>query len=200
MTDLTIEQQERVRRAQSSPRAPLAKVTVATVLFREKSDGTHEILTQLRSVPDPNYDPLYNMTREAVAESLQPKEHMLAAARRGIEEETGVSASGIIFYGADFKEIQAPPEFFSTRAEDLYVFTEPLMVTLTINGPQPWISVGFAGQVPSDWSPDMSKADGEALSPQWSTTADLLAELQAHPEKFFGLTYQLLLKVATELD
>ena len=187
-------------RAQSSTRSTLANVTVDTVLFREKGDGTHDVLTQLRSVSDPSYDPLYNMTREAVAESLQPKEHMLAAARRGIEEETGSSTDRVIFYGADFEEIQTPPEFFSTRTEDLYAFTEPLMVTLTINGPQPWISIGYAAKVPSDWSPDMSKADGEALSPEWLSPADLLRELQAHPEKFFGLTYQLLLKVATGLD
>lgn len=162
---------------------------VVGVLYKEV-EGEFLIMTQLRHVLDPSYDPLYDNTWEAIAETLNPGEDLFDGLWRGIEEECGVPV---------LRNSRPDTFTFSTGKGDLIISSFPLCMLQSVAEPQRWIGPAYPVKVPPDWKPDFSKGDGEATDARWWKPQELLDAIEKQPEQFMGLSAPALSHLAGKL-
>lgn len=168
-----------------------AKPVVVAIICKRSTDG-FRIMTQMRRVKNPAYDPLYDNTWEAVGETLQPGEDVVTAVVRGIREECGMQVSPW-WIRKDTDDLTQQPriedqiDFWMTTRGDRIILREPFAFVQSIGEPQPWLGPVFLVSVPPSWEPNFAKGDGEATEHRWWKPKDLLEEMQLHPEKFMGL-------------
>jgi 8-oxo-dGTP pyrophosphatase MutT (NUDIX family) len=174
----------------------MTTLVTAAAIFKYSENGPL-ILTQERSVQDKTYDPFYDKTYECPQGRLESNETFLDALFREVKEETGMDIKDVHILGSGFLPVAT--SIFSTRNEDEYYAVQPLLLTQTMKGPQPWLAAGFAVEVPLDWKPDYCKADGAASKEKWWTPEDLIQEIENSPRSFMGLSAPLLLNVAMHL-
>jgi len=171
------------------------RVVALSAIGRNHKVNGIQILTQIRHVSNPDYDPLYNNTIEICGETMKAGESVVETAIRGCWEEAGCPSSSVI------KIIGANGKMLSTRPEkDKILAFEPYYFVQQLRGPQPWIGPCFVVVVRDDFEPSLTQdKEKEVSGHRWRDPEELLEELQSKPEKFMGLHYPFLLKVCEDI-
>lgn len=155
------------------------KLVAVGVAFKRTPEGP-KIMTNLRKVQNPEYDPLYDNTWEAMGETVEPGEDMITALIRGFREECGVP---------DFKPLEiygAEEVTWSTGKGDTIQYLEPLCYLHGMGPPQPWTGPVFAVEVALNFEPNFDASDGEAIAVKWWDPVELRHEIKYHPKNFMG--------------
>lgn len=168
-------------------------VCVEAVVYSLHASGL-EILTQLRHVLNAEYDPLYDGTWEAMGETLEPDEDIIDALLRGLKEECGLAfktKSTIHGIGPDSR-------FKSDRGEAVTT-TQPLCYLHSTGEPQKWTGPLFLVEAPPDFVPSARFSEGEVADYRWWRPSELLAQIDATPDKFMAYHRQALRLAAEKL-
>lgn len=174
----------------------LANKLVVLAVVVQMREGRLQVLTQLRTVINQAYDPLYDGTQEVMGETAVEWEGPLDTLLRGLREELGTPGLGfddliIVGGGAD--------SFTTHPGEDAITGITPYYYVQQVQGPQPWAGPVFVVRIPDNMEPQLD-TEGEVGGFKWWDPEDLLAELRAHPEHFMGLHFPALLKVCQALS
>jgi len=172
----------------------LRVVALSAIVRNHKEEGI-QILTQIRNVSNPDYDPLYDNTIEVCGETMKAGESVVETAIRGCWEEAGCPVSSIIRIVGDNGNI------FSTRPDkDRILAFEPYYFVQQLRGPQPWIGPCFVVVVKDGFKPSLTQdKEKEVSSHRWRAPEELLEEARSNPERFMGLHYPFLLKACEDV-
>lgn len=171
------------------------RVVALSAIVRNHKDEGIQILTQIRKVVNPDYDPLYDNTIEICGETMKAGESVIETAIRGCWEEAGCPASSII------RIIGGNGNLFSTRPEkDRILAFEPYYFVQQLRGPQPWIGPCFIAVVKDDFEPSLIQdKEKEVSCHRWRNPEELLEEARSKPEGFMGLHYPFLFKACEDI-
>lgn len=151
-----------------------------------------EIMTQLRLVQNPDYDPISNRTWEAIGETVNDGESVLNALIRGFREECG---------DENFLPLRilGSPTQWSTDKGDLEQLYTPICFIQNLSIPQPWAGPCHAVIVPDSWEPKYAKSDGEAGDHRWWSAEQLRRGLDHNSGAFHCFHYPAFMKLAEDI-
>lgn len=118
---------------------------------------------------------------EAVGETLQPAEDIVAAIRRGLHEECGLTTDSVI----EIDGVRDNYLFQSERGERM-AMVEPLCYLHSTGQPQLWTGPAFVVEVPVDFVPTNQNSGGEVGEYRWWRPANLRKRLSTHPHEFMA--------------
>ena len=147
-------------------------ILVSAIVERER-DGQIEVLVQTRWKPD--RDPIYSGTLEIPAGGIRSYENIYEAARREVEEETGLRVT--TFY----PDVQTPT--YAPRDDDCFAFV-PFCCQQQLKGGIPRLGIVFVCRV-EDAEPQPEVGAVRDIS--WLTLAELKEIVEQQPERIFTL-------------
>jgi isopentenyldiphosphate isomerase len=155
------------------------KLAVVAVAYKVAEQGVR-ILTQLRNVQNPDYDPLFDQTWEAMGETVKEGENIVTALKRGCQEEWGIEDLQIL----NPQSIESYT--MTTGQSDTSLCCQPRCFLQSLGPPQPWVGPVFFVKVPPDFEPNFDRGDQEATEARWWTYEDLSSAISDSPQDFMG--------------
>lgn len=147
--------------------------TVVSVIVEREHDGEVKVLVQTRCKPE--RDPVYSGTLEIPAGGIESYENVYEAARREVEEETGLRVRS--FYPDIQTQIYAP------RGDDCFAFV-PFCCQQQLKGGIPRIGIVFVCQVEDAEPRPGAREVGEVI---WLKVSELREIVERQPERVFTL-------------
>jgi len=147
--------------------------TVVSVIVEREHDGEVEVLVQTRWKPE--QDPVYSGTLEIPAGGIGSYENIYEAARREVEEETGLRVKSF------YPDIQT--RTYGPRADDCFAFV-PFCCQQQLKGGIPRIGIAFVCRV-EDAEP--RPGPGEVRDIIWLKVAELREIVERQAERVFTL-------------
>jgi 8-oxo-dGTP pyrophosphatase MutT (NUDIX family) len=147
--------------------------TVVSVIVEREHNGEVEVLVQTRWKPE--RDPVYSGTLEIPAGGIGSYENVYEAARREVEEETGLRVRSF------YPDIQT--RTYAPRGDDCFAFV-PFCCQQQLKGGIPRIGIVFVCRV-EDAEP--RPGAGEVGEVMWLKVAVLREIVERQPERVFTL-------------
>jgi 8-oxo-dGTP pyrophosphatase MutT (NUDIX family) len=147
-------------------------ILVSAIVEREH-DGEIEVLIQTRWKPD--RDPVYSGTLEIPAGGIRSYENIYEAARREVEEETGLRVTSF------YPDIQT--QTYAPRDDDCFAFV-PFCCQQQLKGGIPRLGIVFVCRVEDD---ELRPEVGAVRDISWLQLAELGQIIERQPERVFTL-------------
>jgi hypothetical protein len=160
------------------------KLVVVGIPIKRTRTGRIRIMTQLRMVQNPSYDPISHKTWEAIGETVKEEDGtILATLERGFLEECGLDKfDPLRVYGGSVIEWTTGKQY--AERQDRQHCHQPFRFLQNLDIPQPWVGPCFVVEFSPDWEPDYSKSDHEGGGNRWWSAEELKKAIKENPGTF----------------